>query len=222
LLDVTSYAVELDLTGLVDGSAFTSTTVVSFTCREPGATTFLELDGELLELVRGGAPMRPDMQGNRIVLADLAAHEVVRVVARCTTTRTGEGLHRSVDPADGQVYLYAQAFLDDAQRIFACFDQPDLKARVQLTVTAPAAWTVLANTRAVRDGSRHVFAPTEPIATYLVTLAARRAALVRRRRARRVVPGLARRAPRGGRAVHDHRRVPGRAAGHLRAALPVR
>ena len=172
LLDVTSYAVELDLTGLVDGSAFTSTTVVSFGCREPGATTFLELDGELLELVRGGAPVRPDMQGNRIVLADLAAHEVVRVVARCTTTRTGEGLHRSVDPADGQVYLYAQAFLDDAQRIFACFDQPDLKARVQLTVTAPAAWTVLANTRAVRDGSRHVFAPTEPIATYLVTLAA--------------------------------------------------
>ncbi len=172
LLDVTSYAVELDLTGLVHGTAFTSTTVVSFACREPGATTFLELDGELLELVRGGAPVRPDMQGNRIVLADLAAHEVVRVVARCTTTRTGEGLHRSVDPADGQVYLYAQAFLDDAQRIFACFDQPDLKARVQLTVTAPAAWTVLANTRAVRDGARHVFAPTEPIATYLVTLAA--------------------------------------------------
>ncbi len=172
LLDVTSYTVELDLTGLLDSTAFISTSEVTFGCREPGATTFLELDGELLELVRGGRPVPPVVQGNRIVLADLAAHEVVRVVARCATTRTGEGLHRSVDPADRQVYLYAQAFLDDAQRIFACFDQPDLKARVQLTVTAPEAWRVLANTRAVRTRNRHVFAPTEPIATYLVTLAA--------------------------------------------------
>ncbi|HEU0103330.1 MAG TPA: aminopeptidase N [Mycobacteriales bacterium] len=172
LLDVTSYAVELDLTGLVDGPSFTSSSEVRFACRQPGATTFLELDGELLALERDGLPVEAVLQGNRIVLADLAAQEVVRVVARCSTTRTGEGLHRAVDPADGEVYLYAQAFLDDAQRMFACFDQPDLKARVQLTVTAPEAWQVLANTRAERVGRRHVFAPTEPIATYLVTLAA--------------------------------------------------
>ncbi len=172
LLHVTSYAVALDLRGLADGTSFTSTSEVRFRCRQPGATTFLELDGELLALERGGRPVEAALEGNRIVLTDLAAEEVVRVHARCDTTRTGEGLHRAVDPADGQVYVYAQAFLDDAQRIFACFDQPDLKASVQLTVTAPAGWRVLANTRAEQVDGRHVFAPTERIATYLVTLAA--------------------------------------------------
>jgi len=172
LLDVTSYTVELDLTGLAGGSAFTSTCEVRFACREPGASTFLELDGELLALQRGGHDVQATVQGNRVLLADLAAEEVVRVTARCAATRTGEGLHRSVDPADGEVYVYMQAFLDDAQRVFACFDQPDLKASVQLTVTAPVGWRVLANTRAEQIDGRHVFAPTERISTYLVTLAA--------------------------------------------------
>ncbi len=172
LLEVASYEVALDLSGLPDGDAFGSVTTLRFRCREPGAATFLELDGELLTLERDGRVVEPVVEGNRILLADLAGQEVVRVTARCRATRTGEGLHRAVDPADGEVYLYAQAFLDDAQRIFACFDQPDLKARVQLTVTAPDGWQVLANTRPERDGDRHVFAPTEPVATYLVTLAA--------------------------------------------------
>ena len=172
LLEVASYVVELDLTGLAAGSTFTSTTQVRFSCRSPGAGTFLELDGELLELHRAGRPVAAQVEGNRIVLADLAASEVVRVVARCATTRTGEGLHRAVDPADGEVYVYAQAFLDDAQRMFACFDQPDLKARVQLTVRAPQGWRVLGNTRCRLVDGAAVFAPTEPLATYLVTLAA--------------------------------------------------
>ncbi len=172
LLTVTSYAVELDLTGLADGTAFTSTCVVRFGGRQPGATTFLELDAELLTLERGGVPVDPVVRGNRVELAGLAAEEVVRVTARCATTRTGEGLHRMVDPADGQVYVYANAFLDDAQRIFACFDQPDLKATFQLTVRAPAGWTVLANARGTEVDGRVVFAPTERLSTYLVTLAA--------------------------------------------------
>jgi len=169
LLDVASYDVDLTLGA---DEQFTSVCEVRFSCREPGASTFLELDGELLGLERGGAAVRPVVEGNRIVLDDLAAEEVVRVTARCSTTRTGEGLHRSVDPADGEVYLYAQAFLDDAQRMFACFDQPDLKASFRLTVTAPDAWRVLGNTRAERVDGRHVFAPTERISTYLLTLAA--------------------------------------------------
>ncbi len=171
LLSVSTYDVELDLTGLRDGTCFSSTSTVRFTCRQPGATSFLELDGELLGLVRGGAEVEPEVRGNRVVLRDLAAQEEVTVRARCTTTRTGEGLHRSVDPADGEVYVYAQAFLDDAQRLFACFDQPDLKAAVALRVRAPEGWTVLANTRAELVGGVHVFAPTRPVSTYLVTLA---------------------------------------------------
>ncbi|HWH30219.1 MAG TPA: M1 family aminopeptidase, partial [Mycobacteriales bacterium] len=110
--------------------------------------------------------------GNRIALVDLQADNVLRVEARCATSRSGEGLHRFVDPADGAVYLYAQAFLDDAQRMLACFDQPDLKAVFRLTVDAPQDWTVIGNTRGQRDGGRWTFAPTEPISTYLFTVAA--------------------------------------------------
>jgi len=169
LLEVASYDVHLELGA---DPSFTSVCEVRFSCREPGASTFLELDGELLALERGGVAVEPRVEGSRILLDDLAAEEVVRVTARCATSRTGEGLHRAVDPADGEVYLYAMTFLDDAQRVFACFDQPDLKASYALTVDAPQGWRVLSNTRAGVEGTRHVFAPSERIATYLMTLAA--------------------------------------------------
>ena len=169
LLDVTSYDVELDLT--VDERRFRSSTVVRFGCREPGATTFLELDApELHEATLNGVPVQ--IEGNRIALPDLAADNEVRVVASCAYTNTGEGLHRFVDPSDGAVYLYAMAFLDDAQRFYACFDQPDLKAVFRLTVLAPPAWRVLSNMRGEQDGGRWSFAETPPISTYHLTLAA--------------------------------------------------
>ena len=82
------------------------------------------------------------------------------------------GLHRFVDPVDGHAYLYQQSFLDDAQRTFACFDQPDLKAAITLTVEAPPDWTVVGNARGRRTGSRWTFAPTERISTYLFCVAA--------------------------------------------------
>ncbi len=169
LLDVASYDVHLDLS---EELSFSSVTEVRFSCRTPGASTFLELDGEVLQVERAGRSGPPRVEGNRILLDDLAESEAVRVTARCATTRTGEGLHRAVDPADGEVYLYAQAFLDDAQRLFACFDQPDLKAVFRLRVTAPERWRVLGNTRAAREGRTWVFAPTPRLPTYLVTLAA--------------------------------------------------
>jgi len=169
LLDVTSYDVELDLT--VDERRFRSSTVVRFGCREPGATTFLELDApELHEATLNGVPVQ--IEGNRMALPDLAADNEVRVVASCAYTNTGEGLHRFVDPSDGAVYLYAMAFLDDAQRFYACFDQPDLKAVFRLTVLAPPAWRVLSNMRGEQDGGRWSFAETPPISTYHLTLAA--------------------------------------------------
>ena len=170
LLDVRSYDVALDLTG--GPERFGSVSVVVFSCREPGATTFVELDGQLLTAELNGRPVGP-LEGNRLVLTDLQADNLLTVSARCTCSRTGEGLHRFVDPADGEVYLYAQSFLDDAQRIFACFDQPDLKATVSLSVDAPPAWTVVGNARTTaRVGNRWEFAPTEPISTYLFTVAA--------------------------------------------------
>ena len=168
LLDVERYDVHL---ALDEGESFGSTTTVRFACRRPGAESFVELDGEPLDVVLNGRPVAAGA-GNRIALTELRDSNVLTVRARCATSRSGEGLHRFVDPADGSTYLYAQSFLDDAQRVFACFDQPDLKASYALTVDAPEGWRVLSNTRSRVEGGRHAFAPTERIATYLMTLAA--------------------------------------------------
>jgi aminopeptidase N len=169
LLKVASYDIDLDLTGADD---FGSTTVVRFACREPGADTFAELDGTAVEITLNGTPLDVGIDGNRIPLPDLQHHNELRVVARCSYSRTGEGLHRFTDPADGLVYLWSQSFLDDAQRQFACFDQPDLKAVFRLQVTAPDGWTVVGNERGTRDGSRWTFAETQRMSTYLFTVAA--------------------------------------------------
>ncbi|MCW2665107.1 MAG: aminopeptidase, partial [Frankiales bacterium] len=168
LLEVASYDLHLDLT--VGAEHFLSTTVVTFGCSEPGASTFLELDAELVSAVRGGRPL--EHRDCRIPLDDLAAQERVEVVARCAYSRTGEGLHRFTDPADGRTYVSMQAFLDDAQRVFACFDQPDLKAVFRVVVDAPEGWTVVGNARVEQDGCRWTFAPTEPLSTYLVHVSA--------------------------------------------------
>jgi aminopeptidase N len=171
LLRVTSYDVALDLTG--DTTGFGSEVTIRFSCREPDASTFVELDAELLTAELNGAPLDAPLHGNRLTLRGLAADNTLRVTARCAYSRTGEGLHRFVDPADGLVYLSAQSFLDDAQRMFACFDQPDLKAVFRLTVSAPQDWTVVANSRATQEeGARWSFAATEPISTYLFHVSA--------------------------------------------------
>jgi aminopeptidase N len=165
LLDVHSYDVHLDLTR---DDGFDSTTTIRFR-GTPGASTFVELDGELVEAT--GLRTGPQ-EGNRVPLHDLAADNELTVRARCSYSRTGEGLHRFVDPADGRTYLWAQSFLDDAQRMLACFDQPDLKAVFRLTVEAPQGWTVVANERPTATGTRWTFAPTTRMSTYLFTVAA--------------------------------------------------
>ena len=166
LLTVASYDVHLDLTG-ADG--FDSTTTIRFGCAAPGAGTFVELDAELVSAtgVKTGA-----VTGNRIELLDLAADNTLVVRARCAYSNTGEGLHRFTDPADGRSYLWAMSFLDDAQRMFACFDQPDLKASITLTVDAAPDDTVVANARGSRQGDRWSFVATEPMSTYAFTVAA--------------------------------------------------
>ena len=168
LLSVASYDVTLDLT---QEAGFDSVTTVRFSCREPSSGSFIELDGELLGGMLNGRPLRP-LEGNRLPLLDLAADNVLTVRSRGAYSRTGEGLHRFTDPADGRVYLWAMSFLDDAQRIFACFDQPDLKATIALTVDAAPGTTVVANARGQQDGDRWTFVPTEPMSTYAFTVAA--------------------------------------------------
>ncbi|HVF21206.1 MAG TPA: aminopeptidase N [Mycobacteriales bacterium] len=169
-ITVESYDVSLDLT---DADGFDSACDIRFTARHPGASTFVELDGRATRVELNGRELDPHAQvGNRIRLDGIATDNVLRVEADCSYTNTGEGLHRFVDPVDGATYLYAQSFLDDAQRLFACFDQPDLKATFRLTVRARPEWTVIGNERGSRDGDTWTFATTQRMSTYLFTVAA--------------------------------------------------
>ena len=178
IIDVAHYAIDLDLTdgaGAPGEKTFASTTTVRFTAT-PGESTFIDLVApELVSATLNGTPV--DVSGFDesvgLRLGDLAADNELTVVANCAYSNTGEGLHRFVDPTDNAVYLYSQFETADAKRMFACFDQPDIKATYSVTVLAPADWKVISNgaTVEVVDG-RHVFAETAPMSTYLVALIA--------------------------------------------------
>ncbi|MFE2039617.1 aminopeptidase N [Streptomyces sp. NPDC059477] len=173
LLDVQRYAIDLDLTTGAD--TFDSRTLIRFSARTD-ADTFVELKpAELRSVTLDGHPLDPDtLDGNRLPLRNLTAgdHEL-HVDARMRYSRTGEGMHRFTDPSDDETYVYTQLFMDDVQRVFAAFDQPDLKAVFDLTVTAPEGWTVLSNGITEQQHAGHWrAAPTPPISTYLVAVAA--------------------------------------------------
>ncbi|UWZ37962.1 aminopeptidase N [Dactylosporangium roseum] len=172
LLRVRAYAVDLDVTGDTD---YDTATVVDFACTEPGADTFVELKGaRLVKAVLNGQPLDPArLDGNRLPLTGLRAENRLEVEAVAPYSHGGEGIHRFTDPEDGEVYLYGQAPLDDAQRIFACFDQPDLKAPITLRVTAPPQWTVRGNAAGARVApGRWEFEAPPPLSTYLFSLLA--------------------------------------------------
>ncbi|MFJ3896483.1 aminopeptidase N [Streptomyces sp. NPDC090083] len=173
LLDVHRYTIELDLTTGED--TFDSRTVIAFTARAD-ADTFVELKpAELRSVTLDGRPLDPEhLVENRLPLPGLTAGEhELRVDASMRYSRTGEGMHRFTDPTDGETYLYTQLFMDDVQRVFAAFDQPDLKSVFDLTVTAPEGWTVLANGITEHLGEGRWQAATTPlISTYLVAVAA--------------------------------------------------
>jgi len=178
LIDVRRYRVELDLTG--DGDVFGSVTTIRFGCRAPGAASFAELrPARLRRAVLNGRDLDPaTLTGNRLPLAGLLAVNELRVEADMPYSRTGAGLHRFTDPADGRTYLALHGGLDNAQRVFAAFDQPDLKAPFSLAVAAPGSWTVIGNGRSSQVGpesagaGRWELAATPPISSYLVTLVA--------------------------------------------------
>ncbi len=89
----------------------------------------------------------------------------------------GASIIRVEDPSDSATYLYTLLVPSDAQQLFPAFDQPDLKARVSLTLTTPSGWAALSNTRVVQADSSggtvtHRFGETRPISTYLIAFAA--------------------------------------------------
>jgi aminopeptidase N len=145
IVETRSYDVTLDLT--TGPQTFSSRTVVRFGAT-PGASTFVDLIAPAVhEVVLNGRALDPAevFADSRIALTDLAADNELLVVADCAYMNTGEGLHRFVDPVDDEVYLYSQFEVADSRRVFAVFEQPDLKATFAFTVTAPAHWTVVSN-----------------------------------------------------------------------------
>ncbi|WP_019748565.1 aminopeptidase N [Rhodococcus erythropolis] len=177
-IDVTGYRVELDLRSAADSAAKTFSTVTTIDLTSSAESTWLDFIGAAVDSVEvDGASIPVEYDGSRIVLRGLGGSNVVRVAAHGHYSRSGEGLHRFVDDADDQTYLYTQYEPADARRVFACFEQPDLKAPFTFEVTAPDGWEVLSNQPATRtlsvDGAQRVtFAPTLPISTYITAIAA--------------------------------------------------
>lgn len=139
------YHVDLDLT--VGPKNFGSKALICFNAQE-GSSTFLDLIAdEVTAIELNGTPLDPAKayQDNRIELTGLKTKNEVTVTALCRYSNTGEGLHRSVDPSDGNIYLYSQFEVPDARRVYAVFDQPDLKATFDFKVLAPASWIVTSN-----------------------------------------------------------------------------
>ncbi|OZM71575.1 aminopeptidase N [Amycolatopsis antarctica] len=184
LLDVESYDIELDLTdgnGRPGEATFDSRTTIRFTSARADESSWVDvvaanvrsatLNGTALNLTGY-------VEDDGLPLPALAASNELVVHADCRYMNTGEGVHRFVDPVDEGVYLYTQFETADAKRMFACFDQPDLKSVYRLTVTAPKDWKIISNalvesTSETAEGAvRTVFAESERISTYLVALIA--------------------------------------------------
>ena len=178
ILDVQSYAVEIDLTQ--GGELFGSTTRVRFSATE-GASSFIDaITGAVHSVVLNGEVLDPSVvsDGIRIQLPSLAKENELVVVAQGKYTNTGEGLHRFVDPVDQEVYLYTQFEVPDSRRMFAVFEQPDLKATFSFNITAPSYWKVVSNSPTpepyeLREGvSVWNFEPTPRISSYITALVA--------------------------------------------------
>ncbi len=185
LISAESYEIWLDLTR--GPETFRSTSVIRFGCARPGAASYVDLIAERVhEIVLNGCRVDPGtaVSPGRIELRDLAQANELRVTAECRYSRDGTGLHRSVDSADGKVYIYTKFEPAYARRMFANFEQPDLKSRFTFHVTVPAHWAVLSNQPAL-DGQPEPapapggesavtwnFPPTPVISTYLTAVMA--------------------------------------------------
>ena len=174
---VDSYAVDLDVTQGPD--TFRSRTTVTFTARA-GSETFIDaITSAVHRITLNGVDVPVSAaDGVRIQLTGLAASNMLEVDADFAYTNTGEGLHRFVDPVDNEIYLYTQFEVPDSRRVFAVFEQPDLKATFHFTITAPATWHVVSNmstpepTPASAGNGTWAFAATPRISSYITALVA--------------------------------------------------
>jgi aminopeptidase N len=170
LLSIDAYDIQVDLTDLPTGPAVRCVSTVTFTCREPGAATFVDCAAEVISATLNGESLGAAVEG-RIVLPAVAESNRLVVESVQRDTADGAGVHKAVDPADGEVYLWMSFEPDEARFVWACFDQPDLKAPWRITVTAPSGWRVLSNSgdetvEEFEGGRRWSFPPTPPLSSY--------------------------------------------------------
>jgi aminopeptidase N len=184
LLDLGGYDITLDLTDGTGGpgdATFRSTTVVTFGCVEPGSDTFIEVAADRIRSATlNGTPL--DVTGwsaeRGLALPGLAAENTLVVDADFPYSNSGQGIHRTMDPVDKQVYLYSQFETADAQKAYACFDQPDLKSEFTWHVTVPAHWRVMSNAVVAGEepadaGAKTVhFVPSVRMSTYITAMCA--------------------------------------------------
>jgi aminopeptidase N len=183
LISGVSYQVDLDLTG--GDATFGSVSTISFACARPGSGTFVNLAAPKVRSISlNGVAISPEdaFDGERITISGLQAANELIIDAECAYSRSGEGLHRFTDPADGSVYMYSDLETFDAHRIYGCFDQPDLKGTYELTALAPEGWLVVSNMAADvaggapapgrPDARRWTFPPTPVMSTYITHVSA--------------------------------------------------
>jgi aminopeptidase N len=184
LISTTGYDVSLDVRQAADPdvAGYPTCSIITFTAARPGESTFLDFIGEVHSVFLNGRELRVEdvADGARIRLDNLQPENQVTVTGTALYSRSGEGMHRFFDPADGQCYLYTQYEPADARRVFANFEQPDLKAPYTFHVTAPAGWQVASNgAEAARtlltsdpSAARWDFATTERMSSYITTVLA--------------------------------------------------
>ena len=178
LIKVDSYDIDLDLT--LGAETFISKTTVKFSSLKPGATTFIDAVGKkVIAATLNGAPLDvANYDGETIHLPSLAPTNELFLEIEGIYSKSGEGLHRFVDPADNEVYLYTQLAVADARKTFPCFDQPDLKATFAFTTLVPGHWEVISNnpvesiTEVGATTKRWVFTRTPVLSTYLAAIVA--------------------------------------------------
>ena len=182
ILTVDRYGIVLDLTNgkgaPAERDSFRSITTVKFGA-QPDSSTFIDIIADKINsatLNDQKIDIKDSTKSGRIELSGLKDHNHLVVDADCRYSNTGEGLHRFKDDEDNEIYLYTQFEPAEARRVFACFDQPDLKAEFDVTVTAPPQWEVISNSTAeVQDAGNakvHTFATTPRMSTYLAALIA--------------------------------------------------
>ena len=176
-LRVDGYNVTLDVTG--GAETFYSKSEVNFSCNTPGYSTFIDACGRrvISATLNGAAVDTTNFDGQSIFLNNLAAENHLVIEIEGIYSKSGEGLQRSVDPSDGEIYLYSQGETADIRSMFPCFDQPSLKATFALTVTTPGHWEAISNNPVVSAeiiGEKKIwrFSTTPRIPTYLAALIA--------------------------------------------------